>query len=161
MANLDYWREGKEAVSSKSSFTRSRHLRVHWDDEPEHELHGAVIYMKRLSIDALKELSTLDVPEDDDEAADSAGFTLIVDRLTAGLVSWNLVEESDPEMGAVGAPRPATEEELRSDAALCMALLEKWMDVAGSVSGPLARRSNNGSPSREVSALTDLPSESL
>lgn len=146
-------------MSSKSSFTRSRHLRVHWDDEPEHEFHGAVIYMKRLSIDALKELSTLDVPESDDDAVDSAGFGLIVDRLTAGLVSWNLVEEA--EEGSKPAPRPATEEELRSDAGLCMALLEKWMDVAGSVSAPLERRSNSGSQSREVSALTDLPSESL
>lgn len=146
-------------MSSKSSFTRSRHLRVHWDDEPEHEFHGAVIYMKRLSIDALKELSTLDIPEGDDEAVDSTTFTLIVDRLAAGLVSWNLVEESEP--GTEMVRRPATEEELRSDAALCMALLEKWMDVAGSVSGPLARRSNSGSPSPAVSALTDLPSESL
>jgi hypothetical protein len=131
---------------------------VHWDDEPDSEFHGAVIYMKRLSIDALRELSTLDAPESDDDVVDSAGFSMIVDRLTAGLVSWNLVDGSED---GEPLPRPATGEELRSDAALCMALLDKWMDVAGSVSGPLAQRSTNGSRSPEVSVLTDLPSESL
>jgi hypothetical protein len=140
-------------MSSKSSFERPRHLRVHWDDEPDHELHGAVIFMKRLSVDGLKELSTMDVPESDDEAPSGAAFDLIVGRLTEGLVSWNLTDD--------GEPRPATSEELRSDAALCMALLERWMDVAGSPSGPLGRRSNNGSASPEVSALTALPSVSL
>lgn len=145
-------------MSSKSSFTRPRNLRVHWDDEPDHELHGAVIYMKRLSVDALRELSTLG-GADDDDAVDGAGFGMIVDRLADGLVSWNLVEESEPDTEVI--PRPATREELVSDGALCMAILDKWMDVAGSVSSPLGRRSNSGSPSPAVSALTDLPSVSL
>ncbi len=142
-------------MSGKSSFTRARHLRVHWDDEPDHELHGAVIRMKRLSIRDLEELSRMDLPEgDDDDAVDSSTMMRIIDRLIDGLVSWNLVDDD-------GEDRPATREELESDATLALAILEKWMDVAGSVSGPLERRSSSGSPSRAVSALTALPSESL
>lgn len=151
-------------MSGKSSFTRSRHLRVHWDDEPQHELHGAVIYMKRLSVDDLRDMSTMDVPEDDDAPVDGEALERIVDRLAAGLVSWNLVDvdDSDGPPGATGRrERPATREELVGDAVLCMALLDKWMRVAGSVSGPLERRSNSGSPSPAASALTDLPSQSL
>lgn len=139
-------------MSSKSSFERPRNLRVHWDDDPEHELHGAVIFMKRLSIDALRELSTLDVP-DDDEEVDAGQLDLLVDRLAGGLISWNLAEG--------GEPRPAVRDELVSDANLCLAILGKWMAVAGSTSGPLDRRSTNGSRSPGVSALTDLQSESL
>ncbi len=140
-------------MSSKSKFERPRHLRVHWDDDPDHELHGAEIRMKRLSVDDLRELSTMDLPEGDDDAIDGSTLTLIVDRLADGLVSWNLTED--------GEDRPATREELMEDASLCMAILERWMAVAGSVSAPLDRRSTNGSRSQAVSALTELPSASL
>ncbi len=138
-------------MSGKSRFNRPRHLRVHWDDEPEHELHGAEIRMKRLSVEDLQEMSTMDIPEDD-EKVDGAQLKSIVDRLANGLVSWNLVDGEDD--------RPATRDELASDATLCMALLDRWMSVAGGVSDPLARRSTSGSPSQAVSALMDLPSES-
>jgi len=139
-------------VSSKSTFTRDRYLRVHWDDDPDHEFHGAVIRMKRLSIDDLQEMSTMDIPEGNDEVT-AAQLTMIVERLADGLMSWNLVDEEGNER----APSPS---ELRADAALCMALLDKWMHIAGSVSGPLDGRSINGSQSRAASALMDLPSES-
>lgn len=135
-------------------YKRSRTVKLVWADD--HELAGLEVRARRVSIEALLELSpVLEMDLGGLSAEDLRQMRDMFCEFGRLLVSWNLVDEYD-------VPVPCTPEEfVAQDLAFINEIITAWAEHIAGVAAPLGKRSSSGDPSLEASLPMDVSSGSL
>jgi hypothetical protein len=131
-----------------AGFSRSNLLLV-WPED--HELHGLEIRMKRLSVGDMFYATQLaeigeEIAQQFEQLDDLFGL------MCTSIVSWNMNDPDDESIVMAiekGEPRKgdkAATGMFRLDVGMFMAILETWLEVAGSVPDPLPKKSNSSKP---------------
>jgi hypothetical protein len=125
------------------------------DFPADSEFHGLVVYMRRLKFGAMLEISELS----DDPERDSESTRELVTRFSAALQSWNLLNDDGEPVGTDidSILHPVA----GADMDVVLVIVERWVNVAGGIPGPLALSSANGARFQVELPTTELSSANL